>query len=192
MLADQCLAFHQDAAIWPPKVRTIHGGSNALWPAPALTLSRRTQRQHVCESSCSEYGPDGKERIVISFDYDHDRNYRYLLSALKQNPRSDIDFVDLTPSEIQTDSVSRIKAVLTSKIRDATHILVIIGNHANSRHRKAADIGEINWQWWEIKQAQAAGKKLIAVKIEGTIQVPIFSTASGEQRMQPSTYLPTG
>ena len=26
----------------------------------------------------------------------------------------------------------------------------------------------------------------------GTIQVPIFSTASGEQRMQPSTNLPTG
>lgn len=26
----------------------------------------------------------------------------------------------------------------------------------------------------------------------GTIQVPIFSTAKGEQRMQPSTYLPMG
>lgn len=94
-----------------------------------------------------------KKRIFISFDYDHDRNYRYLLTALAANPRSDIDFADCTPEEIQSYDISRIKAVLTGKIREATHVLVIIGKQANSDHPDRQEIGERNWQWWEIKKA---------------------------------------
>ena len=90
--------------------------------------------------------------IFISFDYDHDRHYRYLLKALKDNPRSDIQFTDVTPEEIQSKSVPIIKGVLTSRIRQSTHTLVIIGNYANSKHPDADEIGERNWQWWEIKK----------------------------------------
>ena len=92
-----------------------------------------------------------KKRIFISFDYDHDRNYRYLLTALSENPRSDIEFDDYTPEEIQSNDISHIKAVLTSKIRGATHILIIIGEHANSSHPDSREIGEGKLkEFWEV------------------------------------------
>jgi len=112
------------------------------------------------------------KRIFISFDYDNDRDYQYLLNALKQNAQSPIQFEDVTPSEINTDDVGRVKAVLTTKIRSATHSLVIIGKHANDTHRDSVKIGERNWQWWEIETSKAEGKGLIAVKIDSTNPTP--------------------
>jgi len=46
-----------------------------------------------------------KKKVFISFDWDNDRNYRYLLSAFSKNPANDIEFVDSTPSEIQTNDI---------------------------------------------------------------------------------------
>jgi hypothetical protein len=113
-----------------------------------------------------------RKRVFISFDYDHDRNYRYLLTALAKNPRSDIEFDDLTPSEIQSYDIGRIKGVLTQKIQDATHTLVVIGKHANSYHPDSANIGTRNWQWWEIEKSAEKKKKFIAVKIERANSTP--------------------
>lgn len=112
------------------------------------------------------------KRIVISFDYDHDRNYRYLLSALKTNPRNDLQFDDLTPGAIQSSSIPYVKSVLRQHIRDATHTLVIVGEYANSRHRDALEIGERNWQWWEIKESVTAGNKFVGVKIKREYESP--------------------
>ena len=106
-----------------------------------------------------------KKRVFISFDYDHDRTYRYLLKALAANRRVDLDFDDLTPEEIDSSDVSRVKAVLTTKIRQATHTLVIIGAHANSYHPDREAIGERNWQWWEIEKSASEDKGFIAVRI---------------------------
>jgi len=106
-----------------------------------------------------------RKRIFISFDYDNDRRYRYLLSALKENAGSAIDFDDTTPDEIQSNDVGRIKAALLGKIKSATHTLVIVGDHANDRHRDSLAIGTRNWQWWEIERSKDEGKRLIAVKI---------------------------
>lgn len=113
-----------------------------------------------------------KKRIFISFDYDHDKNYRYLLTALSENAGSDISFDDSTPGEIDTDDVSRIKAALTCKIREATHTLVIVGKHANTYHEDREEIGTRNWQWWEIEKSAEEGKGLIAVKIESSNSSP--------------------
>lgn len=113
-----------------------------------------------------------KKRIFISFDYEHDKNYRYLLTALAKNPRSDIEFTDVTPEEIQSYDVGRIKAVLTRKIREATHTLVIVGKYANSYHPDSDEIGERNWQWWEINKSDEEGKGFIAVKIESSNKPP--------------------
>lgn len=113
-----------------------------------------------------------KKRVFVSFDYDQDRHYRYLLQALVANPRSDIDFDDHTPEEIQSNNISRIKAVLTGKIREATHTLVIIGEHANSYHSKWMEIGYRNWQWWEINKSAEEGKGFIAVKIRSSNETP--------------------
>lgn len=113
-----------------------------------------------------------RKRICISFDYENDRNYRYLLSALKENEQSSVDFEDLTPSEIATDSVARVKQVLTTKIRAASHMLVIVGKHANQWHDDSDEIGTRNWQWWEIEAAKKEGTGLIAVKIDRSNPTP--------------------
>ena len=110
--------------------------------------------------------------VFISFDYDKDRNYRYLLSALNENKRFDLNFTDGTPQEIKTDSVDRVKAALTRRIKNATHTLVIIGQDANRPHRDSQAIGERNWQHWEIVQSVEYKKKLVAVKIERRYESP--------------------
>lgn len=106
-----------------------------------------------------------KPRLFISFDFDHDRNYRYLLNAWAANDKFDIDFYDHTPEEIQTNRIDRVKAVLTQKIKDSSHVVVIIGEHANSYHNDRVEIGERNWQWWEIKKAIELKKPLVGVKL---------------------------
>ncbi|MFA5747460.1 MAG: TIR domain-containing protein [Candidatus Paceibacterota bacterium] len=113
-----------------------------------------------------------KKRIFISFDYDNDKHYRYLLSAFSKNSRFDIEFIDVTPDEIQSYSIDRIKAVLTGKIKDATHTLVVTGEYANSYHRDSREIGARNWQWWEINKSHEEGKGLIGIKIKSTNDWP--------------------
>lgn len=113
-----------------------------------------------------------RKKVFICFDYDHDRNYRYLLKALAENSGSAIEFEDLTPEEIQTYDVGRIKAALTARMNRSTHILVIVGSHANSYHSDSAKIGERNWQWWEIKKAAEIGLGFIAVKISSSNDSP--------------------
>ena len=113
-----------------------------------------------------------RKRVFISFDYDNDRRYRYLLNAWANNSRSDIEFDDLTPGEIQSDRVDRIKSVLRQKINDSTHTLVVIGEYANSAHRHSRLIGTRNWQWWEIEQSIEAGNRLIAVKLDNSNPSP--------------------
>ncbi len=113
------------------------------------------------------------KRIFISFDYDNDRNYRYLLAALKANSNSSIDFIDATPGEIQSSDVARIRSVLTQKIRASTHVLAIVGASANSYHRDRLLIGARNWQWWEIQKGKDEGKRLIGVKISRFYDSPL-------------------
>lgn len=113
-----------------------------------------------------------KKKVFICFDYDHDKNYRYLLKALAANAGSEIDFEDLTPEEIQSYDVGRIKAALTRRIGRSTHTLVIIGAYANSYHPDREEIGERNWQWWEIKKSAQEGNGFIAVKIKSTNTTP--------------------
>jgi MTH538 TIR-like domain (DUF1863). len=121
-----------------------------------------------------------QKRVFISFDWHNDRNYRYLLSALNANSGNDIDFVDSTPGEIDTKDVGRVKAVLTTKIREATHTLILIGEHANAAHEDQKKIGTRNWQWWEIEQSIAEKNKLIGVKIESSNEspTPLLSTGA--------------
>lgn len=112
------------------------------------------------------------KKIVISFDWHNERNYRNLLAAWISNDKFSVDFEDLTPGAIDSSDVGRVKAVLTSKIRSATHTLVIIGEHANDVHTDSAKIGTRNWIWWEIEKSKEEGKKLIAVKIKSSNPTP--------------------
>ncbi len=120
-----------------------------------------------------------KKKIFICFDYDNDRRYRHLLSALSENTGSAIQFEDLTPEEIQSYDVGRIKAALTSRIKNSTHILAIVGKHANDRHRDSLFIGTRNWQWWEIEKGREEELGIIAVKIENSNSTPEPLLGSG-------------
>lgn len=68
-----------------------------------------------------------KPTVFVSFDYDNDKHYKFLLEAWNKNPKFQFVFEDGTPQEIDSYNVGRIKAGLTSKIKEATHTLVIIG-----------------------------------------------------------------
>ncbi len=58
------------------------------------------------------------KRILVSFDYDHDRHYRYLLSALNENSRSELVFEDVTPEEIRSSDIGASRQF--SRARSAT------------------------------------------------------------------------
>lgn len=113
-----------------------------------------------------------KPRVFVSFDYDNDKHYKYLLEAWDKNPKFEFVFDDATPEEIDSTNIGRIKAALTSKIKDATHTLVIIGEYANSPHRNRNLIGYKNWINFEVHQSVEYGKKIAAIKIGRLYESP--------------------
>jgi len=113
-----------------------------------------------------------KKKVCISFDYENDNRYRNLLSAWDANSQFEFVFNDKTPTEIQSNDYSRIKAVLTQKINSATRLLVLVGRYANARDANSGRIGEKNWQIWEIKKAKELNKKLVAVKLDKNYESP--------------------
>ena len=113
-----------------------------------------------------------KKKVFVSFDYDDDKNYRNLLKAWDANPDFDFYISDLTPGEINTWSVSRIKAALTMAINQATYTLVIIGKNANKKHPKSTEIGYRNWINFEVAKSKEKRNKLVGVKIDREYESP--------------------
>jgi len=113
-----------------------------------------------------------KPKVFVSFDYDNDKHYKFLLEAWNKNPKFEFVFDDATPEEINSTNVGRIKAALTSKIKDATHALVIVGQYANSPHRNRGLIGFKNWINFEVHQSLEYGKRMAAVKLDRTFESP--------------------
>ena len=110
--------------------------------------------------------------VFVSFDWDHDKRWKFLLNAWDRNPAFRFSFSDNTPSEIQSSDISRVKAAITRKINAATHTLVIVGQYANSRHRDAASIGYTNWINFEVAQSKASGNRLVGVKLDRSFASP--------------------
>lgn len=110
--------------------------------------------------------------VFVSFDFDNDRRYKYLLEAWNKNPRFTFTFKDGTPNEIQTWDIGRIKAGLTRKINEATHTLIIVGAEANKLHRDHALIGYRNWINFEIAKSKENGNRLVGVKLEPHYESP--------------------
>ena len=113
-----------------------------------------------------------KKKVFVSFDYDNDRNYKNLLAAWDANPTFDFVFNDKTPTEINTDEISVIKAGLTRKINEATYTLFIVGKHANQLHKDRQEIGFDNWVNFEAHKSIQSGNNLAVIKIESTNSVP--------------------
>jgi len=113
-----------------------------------------------------------RKKICISFDWHNDRDYRNMLSAWNANANNPVTFIDLTPGAIDTNAVDRVKAVLTTQIREATHTLVLVGSQANAWHKDVAKIGTRNWIWWEIEKSKEEGNRLIGVKLSSNYISP--------------------
>lgn len=111
-------------------------------------------------------------KVFVSFDFEHDRRYKYLLEAWNNNPRFQFIFEDGTPREINSMNVGRVKAALTSKVKDATHVLVIVGEHSNDPHPDRNVIGHKNWINFEIHQAKEHGKRIAAIKLSRSNESP--------------------
>ena len=118
-----------------------------------------------------------KKQVFVSFDYDNDKKYKYLLEAWDANPDFDFVFEDKTPGEISTDDIARIKAGLTTKINEATHTLFIVGKHANQLHKDREEIGFINWMNFEAHQSIRSENYLAVVKLDDTCVIPKELTA---------------
>ncbi|ABS41760.1 TIR domain-containing protein [Clostridium botulinum] len=133
---------------------------------------------HLYEKNKGEHNM-AKKKVCISFDYENDKNYKNLLAAWDVNTNFEFSFNDLTPTEINSNDYSRVKAVITQKISSATYLLVIVGEHANDEHPRKSEIGDRNWINWEINKAKELGKKLVAVKINKSYESPTALLNSG-------------
>lgn len=113
-----------------------------------------------------------KKKIFVSFDFEHDRQYKYTLNMWNGNSNFEFSYDDRSPSEIQSDSVTVVKQVLSRKINEADAVVVIVGKYANSWHRDNQKIGYRNWQNYETAKAKELGKKLIALQINPYYEYP--------------------
>ncbi len=113
-----------------------------------------------------------RKKVFVSFDYENDRRYKYLLEAWNDNPQFQFTFQDMSSDEINSFNVGRVKAGLTAKINMATHTLIIVGKYANAPHRHRVLIGSKNWINFEIKQSKANRNKLAAIKLNRNYDSP--------------------
>ncbi len=120
-----------------------------------------------------------EKKVFVSFDYDNDRDYKYLLEAWDANPKFEFVFKDMTPSEINTYSIARIKAGLTGKINDSDFTLVLVGQHANSLHKHSGLIGAQNWIHFEIHQSALSGNRIAVVRLKPYYEYPTALSGKG-------------
>lgn len=120
-----------------------------------------------------------KKKVFVSFDFDNDKHYKYLLEAWDANPNFDFVFSDKTPDEIDTTNIGRIKAALTARINSATHTLVIVGKEANKTHKHSKLIGFKNWINFEVYQSKQSRNKIAAVKIDSSNESPDELSGAG-------------
>ena len=120
-----------------------------------------------------------KPKVFVSFDYENDRLYKQALDMWDANKRFDFTFQSHTPNEIQSENIGRIKAVLTSKVKNATHVVVLVGRYANQIHPDTKLIGFRNWINFEVYQARLYKKKIVCVMLAPTNTLPEWLRGSG-------------
>lgn len=113
-----------------------------------------------------------KKNIFVSFDYENDKHYKYLLEAWNANDEFDFVFSDKTPTEINSENIGPIKAGLRKKIREATYTLVIVGKEANKQHIDHELIGYKNWINFEVAKSIEDGNRIAAVRLEKSYSLP--------------------
>lgn len=120
-----------------------------------------------------------KPRVFVSFDYENDRLYKQLLDAWDANKRFNFTFQSHTPTEVQSYNIGRIKAVLTAKVKEASHVIVLVGKYANQVHPDTNLIGFRNWINFEVHQARLYKKKIVCVLLQPNNTFPEMILHSG-------------
>lgn len=99
-----------------------------------------------------------KKKVFVSYDHSEDARYKYLLQAWDANPDFDFEFDSRGPHvAINSTDAAVIKARLTTLMKSATHLLVLVGAESHTS----------DWMTWEIDRAKATDVKLklAAVKL---------------------------
>lgn len=120
-----------------------------------------------------------KKKVFVSFDYENDRRYKYMLDAWDANKNMDFVFDDCSSDEIHSNSVYVVKAGLTRRINTTNYTLVIIGKEANKWHKDSDEIGYRNWINFEIAKSKENGNRLVAVKLDKSYESPKEIVGSG-------------
>jgi hypothetical protein len=101
-------------------------------------------------------------KVFVSYDYDNDRHYRYLLSAWHANSGFDFEWEDHSTPLINSDAAGPIKAAITRRLLAADCLLIIVGKHTATS----------TWVAWEIEKAVELGLSLVGVKIDRSSTSP--------------------
>ncbi|KAB7725844.1 TIR-like domain-containing protein [Rudanella paleaurantiibacter] len=105
------------------------------------------------------------KKVFVSYDHSEDLRYKDLLRAWDANTSFDFSFDQRSPNvAIDSDDAGRIKASLTTKMKEADYLLVIIGSKSYAS----------KWMTWEIERAKMSDVKLklAAVKIDSQYTTP--------------------
>lgn len=122
-----------------------------------------------------------KKHVFVSFDYERDKHYKYLLNAWDANKNMDFVFSDFSSDEIHSNSISVVKANLTKRIKSATYTLILVGKDAQKQHKDYKSIGFNNWQSFEIQRSVDAGNKIVVVKLDNSYSAPLECYGVGAQ-----------
>ena len=120
-----------------------------------------------------------KKKVFVSFDYEKDKHYKFLLQAWDANPEFDFYFSDLSADEIKSKSVPVVKQVLSTKINAANYTVVIVGAEANRQHSDHKEIGHKNWLNYEVSKSKEHKNKLVGIKTDKSYDSPSELLNSG-------------
>jgi hypothetical protein len=107
-----------------------------------------------------------KPKVFVSYDHSEDVHYKRLLQAWDANPDFDFEFDSRGPDvAIDSTEAGPIKAALTTKMKSATHLLVLVGTKSSNS----------KWMAWEIDRAKQPDikLKLTAVKLAKDNTTPV-------------------
>lgn len=106
-----------------------------------------------------------KVKVFVSYDHSEDAHYKRLLQAWDANPDFDFEFDSRGPNvAIDSTDAAVIKARLTTLMKSATHLLVLVGEKSHTS----------KWITWEIDRAKQSDVKLklAAVKLAKANSTP--------------------
>lgn len=105
-------------------------------------------------------------KVFVSYDHSEDARYRDLLRAWDANTDFNFEIDMRSPTvPIESTEAHRIQAALTTKMKEATHMLVIVGSRSWSSR----------WMQWEMQRARQSD---VSLKFAAVRLLPHYSLPS--------------